>query len=277
LDEARAFADSLLKTASSFIIEEKLIGQEFSLLSFSDGKTLKHMPLVQDHKRAFVGDTGPNTGGMGTYTAANHRLPFLSEADYQAAVQINEATIAALLAETGEPYCGILYGGFMQTRSGIKVLEFNARFGDPEALNLLTLLRTDFITICQAMIHQTLADCSIEFAPLASVCKYLVPTGYPDHPIKGEKISVPSLPENVHLFYASIEERSEGLYLLGSRALALLGLGSSIAEAEKVVSRSIDSIQGPLFYRPDIGTAALVNQRIIAANQLLNTDYPLES
>src|ERR1043166_4668028 len=141
---------------ASIVIEEKLDGEEFSLQSFCDGTHVVDMPVVQDHKRAHIGDTGPNTGGMGSYSCENHSLPFLSRDDLRQASMINKLVAEALLKETGEPYKGILYGGVMATRDGVRLIEYNARFGDPEALNVLSLLRTDFADVCEAIIHGTL-------------------------------------------------------------------------------------------------------------------------
>ena len=122
-DEALAYCQELTDKGDEFVIEEKFIGEEFSLMSFCDGDTLKHMPAVQDHKRAYEGDTGPNTGGMGTYSDANHSLPFLTENDIVEAHQINTQTAKAVKDKFGEGYQGILYGGFMATASGVKLIE----------------------------------------------------------------------------------------------------------------------------------------------------------
>ena len=143
----------------------------------------------------YDGDKGPNTGGMGTYTDADHKLPFLREQDIAEAQAINERVAAALAEECGAPYQGILYGGFMATTDGVKLIEYNARFGDPESLNLLTLLETDFVSICRAIVDRTLAETRLSSPRQASVCKYVVPEGYPDHPRKGDVVSLPlSLP-----------------------------------------------------------------------------------
>ena len=133
-EDSLAFCRELVEHGHPFVVEEKIEGEEFSLMSFSDGRTLKHMPAVQDHKRAYDGDKGPNTGGMGTYTDVDHKLPFLSAADILEAQEINQRVAAALAEECGAPYQGILYGGFMATKSGVKLIEYNARFGDPESL-----------------------------------------------------------------------------------------------------------------------------------------------
>jgi len=239
-----------------FVIEEKLSGPEFSLLSLSDGLTLAHMPAVQDHKRLLENDEGPNTGGMGTYTLANHRLNFLSSNDIQEAQKINEAVMQALQQETGESYQGILYGGFMKTASGIKVIEYNARFGDPEAINLLGLLKTDFLDICLAMINKTLALLNpIEFSQEASVCKYLVPEGYPEMGKKGDvlDLSFLSSKELENLYFSSLIEKSNQFIMQGSRAMAVLSIHPEIAQAEAQVEKIISKIQGNFYHRRDIG------------------------
>ncbi len=260
--QALQYCEQLIQHQQPFVIEEKLIGQEFSLLSFVAGNRLVHMPLVQDHKRALVDDQGPNTGGMGCYTDANHLLPFITAAELQQAQTINEATIAALNAEANTTYRGILYGGFMATQHGVKLIEYNARFGDPEAVNLLSLLTSDFIAICQAMLNQQLSASLVQFKQHASVCKYAVPKGYPDNPVKQQTIDISNVTQPENLFYASVDASNNDLTLLGSRAIAVIGIAETIAAAETLAETQIQLIQGPLYHRPDIGTAQLINQRI---------------
>src|SRR5215469_11295195 len=210
--ESLAFCSELLAAGHPFVIEEKLEGEEFSLLSFTDGTTLRHMPAVQDHKRAFTGDRGPNTGGMGSYTDANGSLPFLTPSDITAAHRTNEQVVAALHHELNEPYRGILYGGFMATRNGVRLIEYNARFGDPECLNLLTLLESDLVAICRAIVSSTLYSLDVNFTPAATVCKYLVPEGYPDHPRKGDPVPVPtSLPPATTMYLGSVDMKNDTL------------------------------------------------------------------
>ena len=117
-DEALIYCEELIKKGGHFLIERKLIGEEFSLMSFCDGENLSHMPAVQDHKRAYEGDTGPNTGGMGTYSDSDHKLPFLEDSHIKSAQKINEQTAKALKQKFGEGYKGILYGGFIATNAG---------------------------------------------------------------------------------------------------------------------------------------------------------------
>lgn len=261
-EEALAYCQHLAAAGDRFLIEEKCHGQEFSLMSFCDGRNLVHMPAVQDHKRAFVGDRGPNTGGMGSYSAADHSLPFLEAADLHQAQVFNQTTAAALQEEFGQGYQGILYGGFMATAEGVKLIEYNARFGDPEALNVLALLESDFATICQAIVEGTLHASQVSFAPQATVCKYAVPEGYPDQPLKGRPIDVSAVEDPEQLYFASVEAHGEGLYQVGSRAVACVGIATTLEAAEQKAEADIRRVTGPLFHREDIGTQDLIQRRI---------------
>jgi phosphoribosylamine--glycine ligase len=263
LDDSLAFCRELLSEGHSFVVEEKMEGEEFSLMSFCDGETLRHMPAVQDHKRAYEGDNGPNTGGMGTYTDADHRLPFLNSDDMAAAQNLNQRVARALEKECGAPFQGILYGGFMATRDGVKLIEYNARFGDPESLNLLTLLDTDFVEICRAIVDRTLSRCVVTFASRASVCKYVVPEGYPNDPRKGDKVVLPAeMPQGATMYLSAVDMNAGELVATGSRTLAIVGTASTIADAEALCERVVQQIPGPFFHRADIGTAPLISRRI---------------
>ena len=260
--EALEYCDQLIKKGGSFIIEEKLIGEEFSLMSFCDGASLKHMPAVQDHKRAFDGDLGPNTGGMGTYSDANHSLPFLTNSEIKEAQKINETAAAVLKEKSGVGYKGVLYGGFMATSTGVKLIEYNARLGDPEAMNVLTLLDTDFIDICLGITDGVLNNKKISFLKKASVCKYAVPNGYPNKPIKEKEISTEKIKNKDGLHFASVNIKENKLMLAGSRAVAVVATASTIAAAEAAAEKEICNIAGPLFHRKDIGTTALVEKKV---------------
>lgn len=270
LDEALAFCESLIKQGTSVVIEEKLIGQEFSLMCFCDGEHLVPMPVVQDHKRAFDGDKGPNTGGMGSYSDANHSLPFLNDEDVLQALGINEAVLHALHQETGEKYIGILYGSFIATAKGIYVIEFNARFGDPESLNVLTILETDFVNVCEAMITGNLSPDKVHFALLATVCKYAVPQGYPDAPIKDAYIDIWAVKNKAQLYFAAVHAADGKIQALGSRTAAYVGVADSISHAEEIAEKEICGINGPLFHRKDIGTDRLIQERVDAMRKLRN-------
>ena len=263
LEDSLAFCRELVEQGHPFVIEDKLEGEEFSLLSFCDGATPRHMPAVQDHKRAYEGDLGPNTGGMGTYTDADHGLPFLLQGDVDAAESMNEQVAAALAAECGAPYQGILYGGFMATAEGVRLIEYNGRFGDPECLNLLTLLETDFVAVCRAIADRTLDALPVNFASKASVCKYIVPEGYPDAPRSGDAVEIPAeLPQGVALFLGAVDEREGQLIATGSRTAAVVATAPTISQAEALCEQVIRKIPGRFFHRTDIGTAELIARRV---------------
>jgi phosphoribosylamine---glycine ligase len=263
IEDSLAFCDELIAQGHPFVVEEKVEGEEFSLMSFCDGRTLRHMPAVQDHKRAYDGDQGPNTGGMGTYTDADHKFPFLSDADIAAAQLINEQVATALKEECGAPYVGILYGGFMATKEGVKLIEYNARFGDPESLNLLTLLESDFVEICRATVNMTLDSVDVKFSPKASVCKYVVPQGYPDAPRKGDEVILPvELPANAMMFLSAVDVKDGMLIATGSRTVAVVATAATIADAEAVCESVVRQIPGPFFHRADIGTAPTIARRV---------------
>ena len=267
-DEALEYCQELMEAGSKFVIEEKFIGQEFSLMSFCDGEHLQHMPAVQDHKRAYEGDTGPNTGGMGTYSDANHGLPFLTDDDITQAHEINIATAKALKGKFGEGYKGILYGGFMATANGVKLIEYNARFGDPEAMNVLSLLDSDFIEICNGVVDGNIDQVNVRFNNKATVCKYAVPEGYPDSPVRGQPVDISNIENPDALFYASVDIQNGQLVETGSRTVAVVGVGDTISEAERDAEKEVSSITGPLFHRADVGTNALIQKRVDHMNSL---------
>jgi phosphoribosylamine--glycine ligase len=234
------------------------------------GSKVVDMPAVQDHKRAFDGDTGPNTGGMGTYTDADHTLPFLKKTDLDRAKGINRLVAAALLQECGEPYKGILYGGFIAVRDGIRVIEYNARFGDPEALNILPLLSSDFVDICLSIISGELRDDLVTFEKKATVCKYITPRSYPEKKDeKGQPVIFPTdIPKDAHIFFGDVSQSDDGLLLGGSRTAGIVGIGRNIAEAERTAEALCESVRGPIRFRRDIGTQKLIQKRIDMMKEL---------
>ena len=260
--EAIEYCKQIIENGGQFVIEEKLIGEEFSLMSFCDGENLIHMPPVQDHKRAYENDTGPNTGGMGSYNDANQSLPFLKSKEINSAKAINIATAKALKKEFEIGYKGILYGGFIATADGVKVIEYNARFGDPEAMNIFSLLESDFIDICNSITDGTLDKCDAVFSNKATVCKYAVPEGYPNSPVKGELIDISKVKNSDQLYLASVDIKKNSLIESGSRTVAVVGIADTLQEAESIAEDDIKQIEGPLFHRTDIGTANLVQKRI---------------
>lgn len=262
--DAIEYCAYLLQRNSHLLIEEKLEGEEFSFLSFCDGRHVAHMIPVQDHKRALEKDLGPNTGGMGSYSCSNHLLPFLSDDDIHQTKDIHEKVLIALQAKIGQAYKGILYGNLILTAEGVRVIEFNARFGDPEALNVLPLLKSDFVEVCLAIINGNLDEVSVEFDRKATVCKYVVPEGYPNSLVKGEEISLHAVhsDSNLKIYHAAVMEEQGRLFLTGSRAVAFVGIGESLPEAEARAESAAALVEGPVYHRRDIGTAALVQQRV---------------
>ncbi|MFC4450223.1 phosphoribosylamine--glycine ligase [Halorussus aquaticus] len=240
------------------VLEERLVGEEFTVQAFVANGDLRVTPAVQDHKRAYEGDEGPNTGGMGSYSDSGLELPFMTEDDYREALDVLEATVDALSG-----YKGVLYGQFMLTADGVKVVEFNARFGDPEAMNTLPVLNTDFLDVLVAAREgDDLPELS--FAPKATVCKYAVPEGYPTDPKAGAKVEISE--ENAGdalLFYASVDERDDGIYTTTSRAFAVVGVADTITAAEEIAEEAL-SVAGEegLDVRHDIGKPDLVQRRI---------------
>ena len=257
----RAGAVAYVKSlAGGVVLEERLVGEEFTLQAFVDGNHLIPMPLVQDHKRAFEGDLGPNTGGMGSYSMPDHKLPFVTDADYKKALVIMKAVVAAL-ERTGNPYKGILYGQFMNTARGPKVIEFNARFGDPEAMNVLSLLSSDLADVVIGITEGSLSVTNVTFEQKATVCKYIVPSGYPDSSHTGDPIIIKS-PGTALVYYANIGEHDGNLSTLSSRTLAFVGIGPTLDEAERIAEQAASAVTGNVRYRRDIGTRALLEQRI---------------
>ncbi|WP_297884474.1 phosphoribosylamine--glycine ligase [uncultured Halorubrum sp.] len=245
------------------VLEERLVGEEFTIQAFVANGDVRTTPAVQDHKRAYEGDEGPNTGGMGSYTDTGFSLPFMTEGDYDAAVDVLEAVVDAL-----PDYKGVLYGQFMLTDEGPKVVEFNARFGDPEAMNTLPVLDTPFVDVLAAARDgEPLPELS--FSGEATVCKYAVPDGYPTDPDAGAEIAVDEESAgDALLYYASVDERDGRLYTTTSRAFAVVGRGDSIAAAEAQAEDALAAAGDRVRIRHDIGTADLVRRRIDHMDEL---------
>jgi phosphoribosylamine--glycine ligase len=240
------------------VLEERLVGEEFTIQGLVANGDLRVTPAVQDHKRAYEGDEGPNTGGMGSYSDSSLELPFMSESEYMDAIDVMQAVVDAL-----DGYKGVLYGQFMLTAEGIKVVEFNARFGDPEAMNTLPVLETDFLDVLTAARDgEDLPQ--LTFQRQATVCKYAVPEGYPTDPEAGAlvKVDEESAGEAI-LFYASVDERDDGIYTTTSRSFAVVGVADTITEAEEIAEDAL-AVAGEegLRIRHDIGKPDLVQQRI---------------
>ena len=251
------------------IIEEKLEGEEFTIQTFCDGRTIIPTPAVQDHKRAYEGDTGPNTGGMGSYSDCDHLLPFVRREDYDEALDMIRKVNGAMRSE-GLDYRGIIYGQFMLTREGPKIVEFNARFGDPEAMNVLTILSDSFIDTAEGIATGSLST-GCNFSSEATVCKYIVPEGYGTKPLSGQRIEVDE--ERIRrtgaaLYFAAVNETEEGILTTASRSIGIVGTGGSIEEAEKMCESAVSNVKGKVYVRHDIGRCELIKRRIDHMNAL---------
>ncbi len=250
--------------AAKILLEEKATGEEFTLQAFTDGEHLAPLPAVQDHKRLLPDDKGPNTGGMGSYSCIDGLLPFLRENEYKEGLHILESIVQALRKE-GHPYIGPIYGQFMLTHSEVKLIEINARFGDPEVMNVLPLLQTDLLEVCSAMQTQTLAKHPLVLAKKSTVCKYVVPEGYgvqsmSGYPISVDEAAIKSL--GALVFYASVNKTDQGILTGMSRAVAVVGIADTIDAAEKQCEAGLSYITGEhLFVRHDIGTRPLLERR----------------
>jgi len=250
LEEGKNICNDLYNEKISFIVEEKLIGEEFSLISITDGINISHCPPIQDYKRAYDNNMGPNTGGMG---AVMNYLPFLNEEDIKIAEKINSLVIQNIsnYINSTDKYKGILYGSFIKTNNGIRVIEYNCRFGDPEVIPLFESMKTDFYEICLNISKKTLSK--IEFDTTPILTKYIVPEGYPNKPLKNYEFYVHNI-NNDNIIWASCEKINEHYLQLGSRTFAYTLKRNNIIDLKNEINNELNKVQGRIFYRKDIGT-----------------------
>ena len=250
--EDHSFGDA----GARVVIEEFMEGEEASLLAFTDGTMIRPMISAQDHKRAYDGDRGPNTGGMGTYAPAPVMTPEMTE---RAVEEILKPTIAAM-AKEGRVYRGCLYLGLMVTADGPKVVEFNARFGDPETQVVLPLLDSDLVAIMCACADGTLADVPIRWKDGAAVCVVLASGGYPGHYDKGQEIHGLADAEAMGalVFHAGTAMKDGKLVTNGGRVLGVVGRGTDISSAVDSAYAAATKISfKDAYYRKDIAHRAL--------------------
>ena len=249
--EDKAFGDS----GNEIVIEEFLTGPEVSVLAFTDGTAIRPMVSSMDHKRAGDGDTGLNTGGMGT-VAPN---PYYTEAMAQECMEtIFLPTLAAMRAE-GCPFKGCLYFGLMLTPKGPKVIEYNCRFGDPETQVVLPLLKTDLLTVMQAVENETLADLDVEWSDGAAACVILASGGYPGSYEKGKVMTFPeTVPANVAIIHAGSKLSGDALVTNGGRVLGITATAPTLKEALADAYAAAETVDFEGKYmRHDIGQRAL--------------------
>ena len=250
--EDKAFGDS----GNEIVIEEFLTGPEVSVLAFTDGTAIAPMVSSMDHKRAGDGDTGLNTGGMGT-VAPNPC--YTAEAAQVCMDTIFLPTLAAMRAE-GCPFKGCLYFGLMLTPNGPKVIEYNCRFGDPETQVVLPLLKTDLLTVMQAVENETLADLDVEWHSGAAACVILASGGYPSHYEKGKVMTLPEhTPANVTIYHAGDKLTEDGrLVTSGGRVLGVTATAPTLKEALADAYAAAETVEfDGKYMRHDIGRRAL--------------------
>jgi phosphoribosylamine---glycine ligase len=275
MQEARAALESMLAgqafgdAGSQVVIEERLSGQEVTLLSFSDGVTVKPMLPSQDHKRALDGDLGLNTGGMGAYAPVPVCPPEMVSELVRIALQ---PAVDGLRSE-GHPFVGVLYGGFMLTRAGPRVIEFNCRFGDPETQVVLPLLESDILQVALACVEGHLDQVDVGWKDGAAACVVLASGGYPGKystgcPITGLDAETP---ETV-VFHAGTKSADGKIVSEGGRVLCVTGMGTDIRQALRMAYERIQPIRfDGMQYRKDIGCRVLSTDSI--ANSRIGTDF----
>jgi phosphoribosylamine--glycine ligase len=241
------------------LIEEKLQGTEFTIQCFVYGKQVVTTPAVKDFKRLLPGDKGPNTASMGSYSDKGFLLPFMTQKDYMNAVNIIIQTLTALNQETGEDCKGFLYGQFMKTTNGLKLIEYNFRPGDPEWMNTLTVLNDNLIDIIIDLMNQIQRP--VHFEDKATVCKYIVPKRYPKSTNQVLEVTfdlekIQKL--GVNIYYSSGLDNHGKLRVGGERGIAFVAKDATIMHANKAVEKAISMVEGDFHHRHDIGTIEMM-------------------
>ena len=241
------------KSGTKVVIEEFLTGPEVSVLSFCDGKTVRPMVSAQDHKRAYDGDQGLNTGGMGTFSPS--RI-YTEEVAKTCMEEIFKPTVAAM-AKEGRPFVGVLYFGLMLTPKGMKVIEYNARFGDPETQVILPRLKTDLLSIMEACVDGTLDQMDIEWYDNAAVCVVEASGGYPESYEKGFEITgleEAAKRDDIVVFHAGTKAENGKFYTNGGRVLGITGIGKDLQEAISIAYEGVELVHfEKKHFRHDIG------------------------
>ena len=251
------FAGAFGEAGNTILLEEKLIGEEVSFFALCDGKHAVALGSAQDHKRLGEGDTGPNTGGMGAYSP----VPFMDAAMNERVMAEIVRPLVAGMAELERPFVGVLFVGLMLTAEGPKVIEFNVRFGDPEAQALLPRLEQDLLPLLKACADENLPEAQLTLSDQSTVTVVLAAKGYPENPEKGSEIrGLDKVEEMEGVIVTHAGTRREGQKLLadGGRVLNITGIGATLEEARARAYAAIDAIDWPEGYcRRDIGAKAV--------------------
>ncbi|OOZ83893.1 phosphoribosylamine--glycine ligase [Bacillus cereus] len=258
LEEALQAAKEMLQdvkfgeASKKVVIEEFLDGQEFSLMAFVNGTTVHPMVIAQDHKRAFDGDKGPNTGGMGAYSP----VPQIPESAVEEAIRTVLHPTAKAMIQENRSFTGILYAGLILTNDGPKVIEFNARFGDPETEVVLPRLENDLVDVCNAVLDES--ELTLQWSEESVIGVVLASKGYPEAYKKGEIINGLDALQDVIVFHAGTVMKHGDFVTNGGRVLFVACKANSLQEAKDKVYKEIGKIESDgLFYRSDIGYRAI--------------------
>lgn len=259
LDAAERYARELLDADGSALLVEKIVGIEFTIMALTDGEHVVMAPCSYDHPYRDVGDVGPGTGGMGAFTCADGSFPFLCAADLQVCESVMAATLARL-REDGRRFNGVLNGGFFATRRGIRFMEFNARFGDPEGMNIMLVMETPLVDVLHATLERSLTSDGVSFSGQASVTKYLVSPDYARRPGRGYEFEIDveaARRAGAEVFFGAAEAVGGTVYrsIGNSRCVAIGAVGNDVPSASRIVEGAIlECVRGPLEWRHDIGT-----------------------
>jgi len=257
------YITNILNDNSKVLIEEKLEGEEFTLQCLVNGTCIIPTPAVQDFKKKLPGDKGLNTASMGSYSDIGRILPFMKEKDYDSGIDIIRKTVKAFQAETGQICRGFLYGQFMITEKGIKLIEYNFRPGDPEWMNTLIILKDNVLDIIKDLLRGK--ERKLRLENKASVCKYIVPNNYPEK--LNEVLDIAFIEsdikkEDVNIYYSCGVNDNGKLNTGSERGIALIGKADTVSEANKKVEKAVSLINGNFHYRFDIGTEEMIKSKI---------------
>ncbi len=257
------------KKNQEVIVEEKIQGQEFTLQCFVNGELILPTPCVQDFKKLLPGDKGPNTASMGSYSGAGKLLPFMSQSDYAQALEIIKKTISAFSCRMNQKPCGFLYGQFMITESGIKLIEYNFRPGDPEWLNTLFILEDNIAEVIEGLLCGKAK--ALSFKDRATVCKYITPKKYPyklnqtlDVDFSQDELQR----QGIGIYYSCGLGEGKKLEVGSERGIAFVAEAATIPEAGCKIEAAIAKVKGDFFYRQDIGTQKQINQKIESVGRI---------
>lgn len=244
------------QSSAAVVIEEFLQGEEFSLMAFVNGTQVTPLEIAQDHKRAFDNDQGPNTGGMGAYSP----VPQIPSSDVQTAIEKILIPTAKALVKEERSFCGVLYAGLILTSNGPKVIEFNARFGDPETQVILPRMKSDLVSVLFQVLKGE--EVKIEWDPSPVIGVVLAANGYPGElETKGKTFSIANLQKEIKVFHAGTDQHDDGSWIInGGRVLLVAAKGPTLGDAKQSVYHYLDKQQWDgLFFRKDIGNRAIAH------------------